>query len=338
VPIPSVTTAAVDASQVGRPPIHSRAEWGADERLMIWPPQYALTVRALAWHDQSVGGEYSETDVPRILRALFYYHAVTRGWGDLGDNVLVDRFGRLWEGRYGGLSRAVIGAHASARNAGTAGIGVLGGPAPVETSTQSATPAVEAAARYVAWKLSIGPAVDPRGYATLSPTAATGSAKTDSAGAAPPKSTSVTAAPKTTKAIPRSASGRSKPAATPTPSTGTVPVVFAADQAAAEAVLPTIRDRAYALMGAWARPQTMRRTLAMWNPARATLTELGDTTAVWAGQPGDRPVPADYDGDGQLDIATWSPATGVWTIQNSSAGTTESFVLGQPNDTPVPAD
>jgi hypothetical protein len=107
VPVPPVTTASVDLSRVGRPPIHTRAEWGADERLMTWPPQYAPTVRALAWHEQPVGGDYAEVDVPRILRALYYYDAVSRGWGDVGDNVVVDRFGRLWEGRYGGLSRAV---------------------------------------------------------------------------------------------------------------------------------------------------------------------------------------------------------------------------------------
>jgi hypothetical protein len=343
VPVPPVTAAAVDASRVGRPPIHSRAEWGADEQLMNRPPQYARTVRALAWNDKSVGGDYTETDVPRLLRALYYYDAVSRGLGDLGDNVLVDRFGRLWEGRYGGLSRPVIGAHTPGRNDGTAGIGVLGGPVPGDaeapapapaTGTPAAaapaaeTPAVEAAARYVAWKLSIGPAVDPRGTTTL-PGAASAKGSAPSPAATASKATTVKS---------RAGSVAAKTRTTPTPAPGTVPRVFAADGTAAAAVLPAVRERAYALMGAWTRPQTMRRTLAMWNPKSATLTELGETTAAWAGQPGDVPVPADYDGDGQLDIATWSPATGVWTIQNSSGGTTESSVLGRRGDTPVPAD
>jgi hypothetical protein len=341
VPVPSVTTVSADASRVGRPPVHSRAEWSADERMMNWPPQYAPTVRALAWHDQSVDGDYTETDVPGILRALFYYDAVSRGWGDLGDNVLVDRFGRLWEGRYGGLSRAVIGAHTPGRNVGTSGIGVLGGPVPTGASTQA--PAVEAVARYVAWKLSIGPAVDPRGETPLSGLAAgsTGAGQSNSSSTTP---VAVAAAPatkaatKTTKAKPGAGTGRAKPPSAQTPPPATVPRVFATDQAVAAAVLPAVRDQAYALMGGWTKPQTMRRTLAIWSPSRATLTELGDATAVWAGQPGDVPVPADYDGDGQLDIATWSPASGVWMIQNSSAGTTESFVLGQRGDVPVPAD
>lgn len=300
VAVPPVTGAAVDASRVARPPIHSRAEWGADELLMAWPPQYAPAVRALSWHEEAIGGDYAETDVPPILRALFYYDAVSRGWGDLGDNVLVDRFGRLWEGRYGGLSRAVVGAHTPGRNVGTAGIGVLGGADP-----GAPVAAIEAAAHYTAWKLSIGPAVDPRGYTTLS----------DPAGGVEPRLAGAAATP-----------------------AGTVPRVFAADATVSATVLTAVRERAYVLMGAWTKPQTMRRTLAVWRPSGATLTELGDATPAWVGQPGDLPVVADYDGDGQLDIATWTPSSGVWTIQNSAAGTTETFVLGGPHDIPVPAD
>ncbi|NJC71511.1 hypothetical protein HC031_17560 [Planosporangium thailandense] len=312
VTVPPVTSTAVDATRVARPPIHSRAEWGADELLMTWPPQYARTVQALSWHEEAIGGDYAETDVPRILRALFYYDAVSRGWGDLGDNVLVDRFGRLWEGRYGGLSRPVVGAHTPARNVGTAGIGMLGG-----ADSRAGTAAIEAAAHYVAWKLSIGPAVDPRGHTTLSGTA-TG---LDSRPAQP-----TLAASKSTKAKPAIGSAV------------TVPRVFSADARVASGVLQALRERAYVMMGAWAKPQTMRRTLAVWSPTGATLTELGDATPTWTGQPGDVPVVADYDGDGQLDVATWTPSSGVWRIRNSAAGTTETFVLGGPDDIPVPAD
>ncbi|GII23534.1 hypothetical protein Pme01_31310 [Planosporangium mesophilum] len=394
VAVPSVTSVSVDASRVARPPIHSRAEWGADERLMNWPPQYASVARALAVHDQSVGGDYAETDVPRILRALFYYDAVSRGWGDLGDNVIVDRFGRLWEGRYGGLSRPVIGAHTPGRNAGTAGIGVLGGPPPTDpaASGQATDPAVEAAARYVAWKLSMGPAVDPRGDATLPPVAgapAGGSAPISPPAPLPPAETVTQAAPapvppqaapppvaqpapdprqergtlpsatptpkptapvapKVTKPKPKPSASKTttkakpkapaKPKSKPTPPPVTIPRVFTAGQAVPAPILFAVRDRAYALMGGWTRPETMRRTLAVWSPGRAAFAELGGGAEAWAGQPGDVPVPADYDGDGQLDLATWSPATGAWTIQNSGGGTTERSVLGQHGDVPVPAD
>lgn len=444
VPVPPVTTTSVDASRVGRPPIHTRAEWGADERLMSWLPQYTPNVRALAWHDQPVGGDYAEMDVPPILRALYYYQAVSRGWGDLGDNVVVDRFGRLWEGRYGGLSRGVVGAHTPGHNTETAGIGVLGGASSVQVDT------VEAAARYVAWKFSIGPAVDPRGDARLPvvappPAPAPARSRVDAAPAvqppvaalppqagrpqagpppaarpqppadhaAPPpvaapaprppggrteatrapapeptkKATTAptaTTVPKVTKpaakptatrppvvtptvAPPRAAAVPAAPAPKATKSTAkpkpkpkvktrtkirrpaypkkpapppavTVPRVFAADRAVAAPALPEVRSRAYALMGSWSRPETMRRTLATWNPATATFTVLGDARPVAAGSPGDLPVPADYDGDGARDMATWTPASGTWTIHNSVAGTTERIELGQAGDLPVPAD
>ena len=48
---------------------------------------------------------------PSLLRGIYAYHTQSRGWRDIGYNYLVDRFGRIWEGRYGGVTRAVVGAH-----------------------------------------------------------------------------------------------------------------------------------------------------------------------------------------------------------------------------------
>jgi hypothetical protein len=57
---------------------------------------------------------------------------------------------------------------------------------------------------------------------------------------------------------------------------------------------------------------------------------LPNTVTVQFGGSGDLPVPADYDGDGITDIATWTPATGLWRVRNGL-----SVPWGQPGDVPV---
>jgi hypothetical protein len=60
------------------------------------------------------------------LRAYQHYHQNGQGWSDIGYNLLIDPCGGVWEGRAGGLDRAVIGAHARNFNTGSVGISVMG--------------------------------------------------------------------------------------------------------------------------------------------------------------------------------------------------------------------
>jgi hypothetical protein len=54
------------------------------------------------------------------------------------------------------------------------------------------------------------------------------------------------------------------------------------------------------------------------------------------GLDGDRPVPADYDGDGRADIAVFRPSTGVWYLMQSTSGTT-GYQWGVSTDVAVPS-
>ena len=144
------------------PSVYSRAQWGADESIRTWDPEYASTIRATTLHHTADTNDYRADQVPAMLRSIYRYHTVSRGWGDIGYNVLVDKYGRLWEGRYGGLASTVVGAHAGGFNTGSFGVSMLG------NYDVAPTPAamIEAVARVMAWKLQLY-GVDPRGQAVL---------------------------------------------------------------------------------------------------------------------------------------------------------------------------
>lgn len=96
-----------------------------------WPVSYAKSIKKIIVHhtDSEIhdlnGDEITDTrDYQAMIRAIYYYHTVTRGWGDIGYNYLIDPLGNIYEGRYGGDK--VIGAHALCNNDETIGIAVIG--------------------------------------------------------------------------------------------------------------------------------------------------------------------------------------------------------------------
>lgn len=113
---------------VGGITIVPRAGWGADEKLRfdkenkeIWPVEYRAIKKVIVHHTVT---RDPETDPKSTLRAIYQYHAVSRGWGDIGYNFLIDQQGTIYEGRFGG-DRAV-GGHALQYNWGSIGIAILG--------------------------------------------------------------------------------------------------------------------------------------------------------------------------------------------------------------------
>ena len=84
-----------------QPPLFGRAPHRRDEQLL----------------GRAVGGDRARD--PALPRAR-------NGWNDIGYNYLVDKYGRIFEGRGGGLIQNVIGAHAQGFNTGSVGVAVLG--------------------------------------------------------------------------------------------------------------------------------------------------------------------------------------------------------------------
>ena len=105
-----------------------RAGWGADEKLRLdkdgkefWPAEYRAIKKVIIHHTVT---RDPETDPRATMRAIYQYHAVSRGWGDIGYNFLIDQQGTIYEGRFGG--DRVVGGHALQYNWGSIGIAVLG--------------------------------------------------------------------------------------------------------------------------------------------------------------------------------------------------------------------
>ena len=138
------------------PAIVPRASWGADESIVRSPPRYADAIHFAIVHHTAGSNTYSQADAAAVVRGIELYHVQGNGWNDIGYNLLIDRFGTVYEGRAGGIDRNVIGAHALGFNTGSVGIALIG----TYGSTAPSTAALDALAKTLAWRLDIAH-VDP---------------------------------------------------------------------------------------------------------------------------------------------------------------------------------
>lgn len=140
--------------------IQPRSAWGA--RAAKNTPSFAPALRMAVVHHTASSNSYSAAQVPGIIRGMQAFHMDGNGWSDIAYNFIVDRFGSIWEGRGGGITRPVIGAHAMGFNTGSVGVSVIGNY--VGASPTSAS--LESVARVVGWRLEEYD-VDPRAWGTF---------------------------------------------------------------------------------------------------------------------------------------------------------------------------
>ncbi|MGW1724699.1 peptidoglycan recognition protein family protein [Streptomyces sp. NPDC002306] len=142
-----------------KPPIVPRSAWlDAGTPHTQPPPRYDDKILAVFVHHTDSPNGYACADAPEIIRHLYEGQTGARQWDDIGYNFLVDRCGTIYEGRAGGVDRAVTGAHTQGFNHRTTGIAALGTFTSGVTVPKAMTDAIAALA---AWKL--GPAdIDPR--------------------------------------------------------------------------------------------------------------------------------------------------------------------------------
>ncbi|MET7511589.1 N-acetylmuramoyl-L-alanine amidase [Streptomyces albidoflavus] len=145
-----------------RPKIVTRKGWGADEKLREKNFAYTGKVKAAFVHHSATGNNYTCAEAPSVIRGIYRYHTQSSGWRDLGYNFMVDKCGTVYEGRAGGVDKAVLGAHTLGFNSNSTGIAVLGS----YSSVKPPKAAVDAVAKLTAWKLGLSGA-NPKGKVTL---------------------------------------------------------------------------------------------------------------------------------------------------------------------------
>jgi uncharacterized protein YgiM (DUF1202 family) len=153
-----VSISAKAAYDVSAPPAFlTRADWGADESYRFeedgewWTKQYQLVEHAIVHHSETPNSQ----DPLEAIRSIYYYHAVTRGWHDIGYNYLVDKLGNIYQGRVGG--RNVVGGHAYEYAHGSTGICFIGEFFDDEVTEE----ALAAMVAILAWTCQD---LDPQGY------------------------------------------------------------------------------------------------------------------------------------------------------------------------------
>ena len=137
------------AAAAAKPTVFPRAAWGADESKRTGVPSYGRVQVGFVHHTDSQN-TYAPSQVPAMIRGIYAYH-LSQGWSDIGYNFIVDRFGRTWEGRHGGMDRAVVGAQTMNYNSVSMGISALGN---FETSAVPSA-VTSAFTRIFAWKFSL---------------------------------------------------------------------------------------------------------------------------------------------------------------------------------------
>ena len=144
----------------------TRAEWGANASYMSWDPYYASAGHVVVHHTAGTNN-YSSWQSASIVRGIYYYHAVTLDWGDIGYNFLVDKYGTVFEGRSGSVAapagRMSVGAHARGVNTGTMGLSMMGDYSSISPSDVQ----LNAVGKMAGWFLNRAGISDANGWAGL---------------------------------------------------------------------------------------------------------------------------------------------------------------------------
>ncbi|MFV8395720.1 N-acetylmuramoyl-L-alanine amidase [Corynebacterium hindlerae] len=162
----STPVAGIDlmADSDGMPRIISRSGWGADESIRTncqASPDYSDEVNAITIHHTAGSNNYTEAQSAGIVRGIYQYHGANLGWCDVGYHSLVDKYGNIFEGRYGGINKPIMGAHAGGFNENTWAISMMGDYSTVTPSDAQ----IKSVGELAGWRAKVA-GFDPKGSDT----------------------------------------------------------------------------------------------------------------------------------------------------------------------------
>ncbi len=159
------------AAAAGKPAVFTRAQWGADEKLRNGSATYEPKMKVAFVHHTATSNSYTKDQAAAAVRSIYAYDTNSLGWSDIAYNVLVDKFGQVFEGRAGGLDKYVRSGATGGFNAKSWAVSALGN----YVSTDPSSAMLSSIEKVLAWKLGISH-LNPQGKTHL--TAANGSGTT----------------------------------------------------------------------------------------------------------------------------------------------------------------
>lgn len=151
--------------------INTRKAWGANEEWRKFRVRNGKVVKEHAWvspsttyrgvvvHHTAGSNNYTKAQVPAVMRGIYYWHTQGVNFADVGYQLLVDKYGGVWEGRYDSLKRSLVGAQALGANYETFGISVIGD----YTNSPPPAAAQESTARAIAYMFKRYNISNPKG-------------------------------------------------------------------------------------------------------------------------------------------------------------------------------
>ncbi|MDX6663747.1 MAG: hypothetical protein QOG09_1849 [Solirubrobacterales bacterium] len=146
-----------------KPAIVSRKGWDPNNKCKPRRKASLGKVKAGVVHHTVNTNTYKPSAEKGLVLAICKFHRDGNGWDDIGYNALSSRSGKIYEGRAGGLTKAVIGAHAQGFNNQTTSVSSIGDHRSVKIGSAE----LNAIEDYLAWKLITVHHLDPNSQTTL---------------------------------------------------------------------------------------------------------------------------------------------------------------------------